>query len=246
MRENFWINCKTNIELGTNTSAGSPRAWLMRAVGTGQVGDLYLMKGSLHPKSIAVAGLWARTPTMQLPDMQNNKTLYRFFDLPDPLERGTRARGTQSYIGMCSAVPSHEILTWMSVFRRTGAAWIWWAHPQKGDYYANDRVKQYNILNHEELYQRFESGDTNAQSLADEYSTSKTSIEYVLKKWRSGKPAAKSRKCAPLSVDIREQIIQDIKLGADSYSSLAEKYNTSRHTVAKWARRINQGVDVDE
>lgn len=244
MRENYWINCKTNIEVGTNTQAGSPRAWLMRAVGSSQPGDLYLQEGSLHPKTIAVAGLWLRDPNLKLPDMQDNKTLYRFFDLPDPLERGSRARNRQTYIGMCSAVPKHEILTWLSVFRRTGAVWIWWSHPEKGDYYATERVKNYKTLDHVELYRRFDAGQLDTQLLAEEFDATKNSIEYVLKKWRAGKPAARCRNSAPLTQEVREQILQDLKLGTESYSSIAEKYNTSRHTVSKWAKRI--GVTIDE
>jgi hypothetical protein len=244
MRENFWINCKTNIELGTNTQAGSPRAWLQRAVGAGQTGDLYLQEGSLHPKTIAVAGLWRRDLHMRLPDLQQNKTLYRFFDLPDPLEHGSRARGRENFIGVCSAVPKHEILTWLSVFRRTGAVWIWWAHPEKPDYYTTERKKVYKTLDHAELYRRFEAGDVDCFQLADEYGTHRNNIEYVLKKWQAGKPAERCRNSAPLTLQVREQILEDLRLGTESYTSIAEKYNTSRHTVSKWAKRI--GVAADE
>lgn len=243
MRENHWINCKTNIEVATNTQAGSPRAWLMRAVGSTQPGDLYLQEGSLHPKTIAVAGLWLRTAGVKLPDMQDNKTLYRFFDLPEPLEKGSRARTRQTYIGMCSAVPKHEILTWLSVFRRTGAAWIWWAHPEKGDFYAAERPRTYRTLDHAELYRRFESGDVDCVKLADEYETNRNNIEYVLKKWRAGKPAERCRNSAPLTQEVREQILEDLRLGTETYTSIAEKYNTSRHTVSKWARRIGASVN---
>lgn len=244
MRENFWINTNTNVEVGINTSAGSPRAWLMRAVGQNcTANELDLVPGSLHPKLITVAGLWRRGK--QLPDTGNNKTLFRFFDLPENLGarkvgRKTEDSETITYIGMCSAVPEHEILMWIRAFKKTGADWTWWAYPEEAHFKDPNKIDgrpKNKKLDHELLYERFEQGAQNI-SLALEFDVDATAIAYVRKKWMQGKPAKSTDN--RLTDQELEEMFTEIRAGKKTLTEIADDFKVARATVSKWAGRIGE------
>jgi len=239
MKENIWINTKTNVEVGLNTGAGSPRAWLLRALDVGKGRELGILEGSLHPQSIAVAGLWERDGA-RLPDTGDRKTLFRFFDLPKSLQRGNSNSCFVPFIGMAIEAKPDEILMWVRAFKQSGAQWIWWAFPGEAVYDNPadvDGRPRNKKLDHELLYQRFERGDS-IVSLAHEFDVDSQSISYVKHKWENKLPAVTTVR--KLDDDIRESILEDIRLGDLTFSEIAVKYNTTRATVSKWAGRIGQ------
>jgi len=239
MKENIWINTKTNVEVGINTGAGSPRAWLLRALDIGKGKDLGISVGSLHPQSIAVAGLWERDGA-RLPDTGNRKTLFRFFDLPKSLQRGNSNSRLVPFIGMAIEAQPDEILTWVRAFKQSGAQWIWWAFPGEAVYNnptdvdARPRNKR---LDHELLYKRFARGDS-IVSLAHEFEVEPQAIAYVKQKWENNLPAVTA--VGKLDDKMREAMIQDIILGEMTFMEIAVKYETTRATVSKWAGRVGQ------
>ena len=124
MRENYWVNAFTNAEINVNCPAGSPRAWVLKSMGAPS-GELYIQPGSMYPKSVGIAGLWVRDGA-RLPDLGKNKTLYRFFDLPENLSRPHHQKRNkkQAYIGVCACIPAHEIMMWMKAFKDSGCKWL--------------------------------------------------------------------------------------------------------------------------
>jgi hypothetical protein len=239
MKENVWINTKTSVEVGLNTGAGSPRAWLLRALDIGKGKDIAILPGSLHPQSIAVAGLWERDGA-KLPDTGDRKTLFRFFDLPKGIQRGNANSKLIPFIGMAVEVQADEILMWIRAFKQSGAQWIWWAFPGQATYDDPkdlDERPRNKKLDHELLYKRFEQGET-VNSLALEFKVDLSAISYVKKKWENGLPA----KCVAqkLNEDVREAVIEDIRLGELSFTEIAIKHSTTRATVSKWAGRIGE------
>jgi len=239
MKENIWINTKTNVEVGLNTGAGSPRAWLLRALDIGKGKELGISAGSLHPQSIAVAGLWERDGA-RLPDTGNRKTLFRFFDLPKGIQRGNSNSRLVSFIGMAIEAEPDEILTWVRAFKQSGAQWIWWAFPGEA-VYANpadvDGRPRNKRLDHELLYKRFERGDS-VVSLAHEFNVEPQAISYVKQKWENNLPALTT--VSKLDDSVREALIQDIIIGEMTFMEIAVKHNTTRATVSKWAGRVGQ------
>ncbi len=239
MKENIWINTKTNVEVGLNTGAGSPRAWLLRALDVGKGRELGISEGSLHPQSIAVAGLWERDGA-RLPDTGNRKTLFRFFDLPKSLQRGNSNSRLVPFIGMAIEAEPDEILMWVRAFKQSGAQWIWWAFPGEASYgnlKTIDERPRNKKLDHELLYQRFECGDSIVK-LAREFQVEPQAIAYVREKWENNLPALTSVR--KLDDEVREAILEDIKLGELTFKEIAVKYNTTRATVSKWAGRIGE------
>jgi DNA-binding CsgD family transcriptional regulator len=239
MRENYWVNSLTNTELSVHSPAGSPRAWLLKAVGSPN-GELYVMPGSLHPKTIAVAGLWKRD-NAQLPDTGNNKTLYRFFDIPEKLTSKTHPKYNKKvpYIGMCVAVPAHEILTWIRAFKASGCVWLWWATPTAEEQLNHEeavRLDRYRRLDHAEIFQLFDQGRT-YQQLAKELNIQLPTIRYIHKKWEANQKPGKS--FAPLSSEQVDNIHADLLEGILTQQQIADRYNTTRATVNKWAQRFN-------
>lgn len=237
MKENVWINTETNVEVGLNTGAGSPRAWLLRALDIGKNNELSVSPGSLHPQSIAVAGLWHRDGA-RLPDTGDRNTLFRFFDLPKSLLKGNTNSRLVPFIGMAVEVPSDEILMWIRAFKQSGAKWIWWAFPGEASYERlNDERPRNKRLDHELLYKRFERGDSNV-TLANEFEVDVTAIQYVKRKWENSLPAVSNVR--KLSDESREAMIEDIKLGDMTFNEIAVKHGTTRATVSKWASRIGE------
>ena len=157
MRENYWVNAFTNAEVHVNCPAGSPRAWVLKSMGAPS-GELYIQPGSMYPKSVGIAGLWIRDGA-RLPDLGNNRTLYRFFDLPENLSRPHHQKRNkkQAYIGVCACIPAHEIMMWMRAFKESGCKWLWWSMPEP-EPEREVKVKKRISLDHIALYKEFETG----------------------------------------------------------------------------------------
>lgn len=236
MKENYWVNSLSNTELSVHCPAGSPRAWLLKAVGSAN-GDLYIMPGSLHPKSIAVAGLWEREGA-QLPDTGNNKTLYRFFDIPEKLNTKMHPKYNKKipHIGMCVSVPADEILAWVRAFKQSGCKWLWWAVPDAEPEPEPVRSNRYKRIDHMEIYAKLDKG-LNITEIAKEYDVPINTIRYVWQKWLNKQPAGKST--VPLSEETIDAIRGDLVEGLLTQAEIANRYKTTRATVNKWARRFN-------
>ena len=238
MRENYWINSLTNTELSVHCPAGSPRAWLLKAVG-GINSELYIMPGSMYPKSIAVAGLWEKEGA-RLPDTGNNKTLYRFFEIPEKLNSKVHPKYNKKipYIGMCVSVPADEILTWIRAFKSSGCKWLWWARPEAEPqpHTKPERMSRYKRLDHNEIFAKFEQGMTQ-QQLALEYDVPINTIRYIWLKWKDDNKPGKS--FVGLDERTLDMIRGDLVEGVLTQTQIADRYNTTRATVNKWARRFN-------
>jgi DNA-binding transcriptional regulator YiaG len=239
MRENYWVNNYTNVELHVHCPAGSPRAWLLKAMGAPQ-GELYIQKGSLHPKAIAIAGLWIRDGA-KLPDTGNNKTLYRFFDLPEKLSSKMHPKYNKKipHIGMCVSVPAHEILTWIRAFKASGCVWLWWATPEPEENLTTKetvRINRYKRLDHAEIYKLFDAGKT-YHEVAKDQEVPVNTARYIYKKWEANQKPGKST--APLSEEMIDNIRGDLVEGILTQQQIADRYNTTRATVNKWAKRFN-------
>jgi hypothetical protein len=238
VRENFWVNSLTNTELSVHCPAGSPRAWLLRAVGSSN-GELYIMNGSMHPKSIAVAGLWLKEGA-RLPDTGNNKTLYRFFDVPEKLNSKMHPKYNKKvpHIGMCVSVPADEILVWIRAFKQSGCKWLWWAMPEAdpGPEEKPTRMNRYKRMDHNEIYAKLDQGMELA-AIARDYDVPINTIRYVWQKWKDNQPAGKS--CLALSEETIDAIRGDLAEGVLTQKEIANRYHTTRATVNKWARRFN-------
>ena len=240
MRENIWTNTQTLTELGVNSMIGSPRAWLMRALNVVSTAtELDICPGGLHPKLITVAGVWPQGSP--LPDTESYHCLYRFFELPDKLgtyyNRGQARQPMKNYTGIACQVPDHEILDMLRKFKAGGAEWTWWAYEGEAVFrnkYKPDERPANGKLDHAEIYRRLDAGESMA-AMAREFGVTETAIHYVRRKWARGAPAVQHRAIDP---EVREQIIQDIKVGELAFTEIADKYNTTRATVSKWAQRV--------
>lgn len=231
MREDYWTNSKTNTTLNVSGALGSPRAWLKRALDTATLDDTVFQPNSITPTEISVAGIWYRPCSIPITGM--HRELFRRFDIPEP-EQIMRPRTRVPLvpaIGVCAAVPMHEVLHWIKIYKAHGAEYTWWNTPVDRSMRAADPSAgkaPRRQLDHAVVYSMLDSGKT-LPEIAKQLNFPRENISYVVKKWRAGLPLYE--KFAKPRIDARV-LLQDHMTGA-SPKELADKYTTSLAYVYK-------------
>lgn len=222
MKQNSWLNTRTNQQYGTNTWLGSPRGWIQRAVGL-KTPDLALHETTTDPNLFTVAGIWRRG--QPVPDSGSLPAFYRFFSISENIRKYYHA-GINHYpvIGMAWVVPEKDILKTYNYFRSQGAEWLWWDWPVESK---PKKYSQGKMLDHADLYERFESGQTVSQ-VADALDLLRPSVHYVYKKWQAGHS---SERRAKVPVD-HEMIVQDLRMGR-KVADMVQDYGCSRTMIYK-------------
>lgn len=238
MKQDYWIHTDSRTEYGTNGALGSPRAWLRRALDTPTLDDTAFLPGSLTPTEISVAGVWYKPDSgFALPRTGAHRELFRYFEIPEPgrmLQRSLRAENRTALlpaVGVCAAVPLHEVLAWIKVYKESGAAYTWWNSPvdraqRAVNPLAGKRTRRQ--LDHAEVYRLLESGKT-CTEISKQLNFPRENIHYVVKKWELGVPL--NGKFQKPRIDA-VALVSDYRGGATA-AALADKYTTSQAYVYK-------------
>jgi hypothetical protein len=182
MKQDRWINTKTQVELGTNGALGSPRAWFRRALDSTNVADMTFEPGSLTGHEISVAGIWYRPCSVPITGM--HRELFRFFKVPKPelIVRAAHLVPVMPVIGLCAAVPMHEVMQWIQIYKAHGAAFTWWNAPQD---IAVRTAKSVNRrrTDHEQVFALLDAGLTRI-AISEQLDLPLPNLDYIAKKWR--------------------------------------------------------------
>lgn len=223
MREDTWTNTKTKNEYGVTGPLGSPRAWLRRALDESTLIDTTFQPGSLTQSEISVAGIWYKKPDgYGIPVTGMYRELFRWFDIPVP-EHMARGRNSTLVpaIGLCAAVPYHEVVKWLKTYESAGASYVWWKRPQDTAVRAvGEGLKIRRQLDHHAVYRLLDSGMSTSE-IAIKLDFPEPNIYYVAKKWRAG-VELRDRKPHLNIPEIMEACRAGVKV-----SDLAEQYQTS-------------------
>lgn len=188
MQEDVWTNTKTKAEYGVTGPLGSPRSWLRRALDAQSLDDTTFQPGSLTQYEISVAGIWYQKPDgYSLPITGMHRELFRWFDIPEP-ERMVRfnKKNLVPAIGICAAVPMHEVMHWLKVYEAHGAAYTWWKRPTNQAMRAvGEGLRVRRKLDHHAVYRMLDAG-MKASEIAVKLDFPVPNIDYVVKKWRAG------------------------------------------------------------
>ena len=182
MKQDRWINTKTQVEYGTNGALGSPRAWFRRALDSTNVADMTFEPGSLTGHEISVAGIWYRPCSVPITGM--HRELFRFFKVPRPelIVRAAHLVPVEPVIGLCAAVPMSEVMQWIQVYKMHGAAFTWWNAPQD---IAVRTAKSVNRrrTDHEQVFALLDAGLTRI-AISEQLDLPLPNLDYIAKKWR--------------------------------------------------------------
>lgn len=233
MTEGKWQNSQTGVEIGVNTTLGSPRAWVNRALGC-KYQDLGILESSLHPNQLTVAGIWTR-PQHKF-DTGSCQAIYRYFELPADFYVTTRDTTMRKMIGVSMAVAEDQILAVRQAMRESGAEWTWWSWPVSRPRSSYTPVTERAQIDHAEIYKLFDQG-LDAMAVATQLQHTPNSIRYIYNKWVAGKPAH-SRKTRPTLN--HKAIIEDLHTGLYGMKEIADRNGTTRTTV--WKIRREQGI----
>jgi hypothetical protein len=234
MKQDAWTHTTTNAEYGTTGALGSPRAWLRRAFDCPSLDDTTFQPGSITPTEISVAGIWYKTSNgFNIPATGEHRELFRWFDVPPP-EKMMRPRTQVALvpvIGVCAAVPMHEVLHWIKIYKESGATYTWWNTPVNRAQRAVDPLagkRPRRQLDHSVVYKMLDAGKTRVE-ISKLLDFPKENIDYVIKKWRAGLPLYE--KFQKPRIDA-VALVQDYAAGA-SPQDLADKYTTALAYVYK-------------
>ena len=182
MKQDRWINTKTQVEYGTNGALGSPRAWFRRALDSTNVADMTFESGSLTGHEISVAGIWYRPCSVPITGM--HRELFRFFQVPKPelIVRATHLVPVQPVIGMCAAVPMHEVTHWLRVYRESGAVFTWWNTPQDVAVRAVKSAAR-RRTDHEQVFRLLDAGLTRT-AICEQLDLPMPNLDYIARKWQ--------------------------------------------------------------
>ena len=238
MKQDTWTHTATRIEYGTNSVLGSPRSWLRRALDAPTLDDTVFQLGSITPTEISVAGIWYKQPDgYSLPITGMHRELFRRFEIPEPvgiLQRNSRTADRTALlpvIGVCAAVPMHEVMAWIKIYKDSGATFTWWHTPVDKSMRATDAAAAKaprRQLDHATVYSMLDSGKTKKE-IAKELNFPIENIAYVVKKWESGLPLYE--KFAKPRINAAA-LLRDHLAGA-SPRELADKYVTALAYVYK-------------
>ena len=234
MKQDTWTHTTTRAEYGTSGAMGSPRAWLRRAFDAPSLDFTTFQPGSITPTEISIAGIWYRQPDgYSLPVTGMHRELFRWFEIPQP-EKMMRPRSmvpTVPVIGVCAAVPMHEVMKWIQVYKDHGATYTWWNTPkdssQRAAQVVVDKPKR-RQLDHAVVYKMLDSGKDKKQ-IAELLGFPIENITYVFKKWQAGLPLYE--KFAKPRINPKAMLAEH-QAGA-SPQQLADRHNTALAYVYK-------------
>jgi transposase len=165
-----------------------------------------------------------------------HRELFRWFEIPevDKMMRPRTRVPLMPAIGMCAAVPMHEIMKWLKIYREHGAAYTWWNKPVNTSMRAVNPLagkKERRQLDHAHVYRLLDAGKSKKE-ISQLLGFPPENIDYVERKWKAG-----------LSLDTAQQkpridavaLVQDYANGT-SARDLADQYNTSQAYVYKLIR----------
>jgi Mor family transcriptional regulator len=233
MNQNVWTHTNTKAEYGITGAMGTPRAWLRRALAAQTLDDTTFQPGTLTPGEISIGGIWYRPCSVPITGM--HRELFRFFKIPDPENiANPRKQQLVPVIGMCAAVPMHEIMNWLKIYKEHNAIFTWWNTPIDANMRAQDPSAGKRIrrqLDHAVVYKMLDAGK-NRTEIARLLDFPPENIDYVAKKWKANTPLYE--KFAKPRIDAIA-LIRDYKAGASAIQ-LADQYNTSQAYVYKLIR----------
>lgn len=234
MQQDTWTNTKTNTTLGITGALGSPRGWLRRALDVANLDDTTFHATSITPHEISVAGVWYK-PVTHLPITGEYRELFRWFDIPaeENIYRRTN-KPLLPAVGIAATVPQHEIMHWIKLYQRNGAAWTWWKTPENRSIRASESEKgQRRQLDYPTIYAMLDKGMTPTQ-ISHQLDIPTPNIDYVKKKWLAGAPPTVYKNKINVSA-----LRADYQAGMRA-PALAEKYNTSESYVYRMMRGVKE------
>jgi Mor family transcriptional regulator len=160
-----------------------------------------------------------------------HRELFRRFEVPEP-ENMMRPRTRVPLlpaIGLCAAVPMHEVVQWIKIYQAHGATYTWWNTPvnRAARAVSTDKPKR-RQLDHAQVYKMLDAGRT-LPEIAQQLDFPIENIRYVVKKWTAGLPLYE--KWAKPRIDAAA-MLGDYLAGA-SPKELADKYTTALAYVYK-------------
>jgi hypothetical protein len=237
MELNHWQHTRTGAVAGVNKHFGSPRGWINRAYDAKFAHDSASVQSTstLDPREVTAAAIFHRP--CKLPDLGNQRVLYRFFYVPsyyagsasDHRKRNSGDIEYLSVIGLCVALPARSLLKWKDQMTQAGAEWVWVDMPQEMPKAKNATRQKVNIsYNYEEIYSMLEKGMT-VTEIANSVGGNQPAISYIKKRWVAGLPPKqqKNQRSGPLD---HEEIISDRNSGL-TLQQVADKHNTTKQTV---------------
>jgi hypothetical protein len=174
-----------------------------------------------------------------------HRELFRWFEVPEP-EKMMRPKSMPTLvpvIGLCAAVPMHEVMHWLKVYQAHGATYTWWNTPKDSSQRAvvTDVAKPARRqLDHAEVYRMLDAGLARNQ-IAEQLCFPKENIDYVVKKWRAGLPLYE--KWAKPRIDAAA-LFKEYSAGA-SPKELADKYTTALAYVYRLIGREKEKQCLD-
>lgn len=231
MKQDAWTHTATNAEYGTTGALGSPRSWLRRALDTQTLDDTTFQPGSITSTEISVAGIWYRPCSIPITDM--HRELFRFFDIPKPdmIMRPRTRVPLVPVIGLAAAVPMHEVMHWLKVYKEHGAAYTWWHIPVDKAVRAVNPLagkRPRRRLDHTQVYKMLDAGKSRTE-IAQQLDFPKENIDYVIKKWRLGLSSETLQNKPRIDVTA---LLKDYAEGVKA-NELAVRYDTTPAYVYK-------------
>lgn len=222
MQQDIWTNTTTHATAGVTGALGSPRSWLRHALNVANLDDSTFHATSITPTEISVAGIWYM-PVSGLPSTANHRELIRWFEAPDQqhINRPRTRVPLVPIIGIAAAVPMHEIMHWLKVYRESGAAYTWWKTPTNKNVRAVSEKPQRRQLDHSIVYDMLDAGMRPIE-ISKELNFPTPNIDYVVKKWRAGLPLQNRQAFT------NQDALLDLSRKGEHVNDLAVKFNVSK------------------
>lgn len=184
MNQDRWTHTTTRAMFGTTSTLGSPRGWLRRAFDSASVDFTTFQPGSLTPSEISVAGIWYRPCSIPITGM--HRELYRWFEIPEAHQMRRPARSVPGVpaIGMCAAVPMHEVMHWLKVYADHGATFVWWKVPSDNHIRASVTPSGRRRVDYEKVFEMLNAGMTKT-ALCETLDLTTQNADYAIKKWHA-------------------------------------------------------------
>lgn len=247
MEMNLWEHTRTGAIAGVNKHFGSPRGWIGRAYDQKFANDSASVQSTsaLDPREVTAAAIFHRP--CRLPDLGNQRVLYRFFHVPS-YYAGTatdhRARNAGEnipipVIGLCVALDGRRLLKWKQQMTEAGAEWVWVDMPQalpKSADKTNSKPKSNRLYNYADIYAMLDKGLT-VTEIANKVDGSQPAISYIKKRWLAGLPPKQYKQSrSPVGSLNHDEIVSDRNAGM-TLQQVADKHNTSKQTVFSICRK---------
>jgi hypothetical protein len=183
MKQDCWVNTTTQAMFGTTSTMGSPRGWLRRAFDSASIDFTTFEPGSITPSEISVAGIWYRPCSIPITGM--HRELFRYFELPEEklIRRPARSVPAVPVIGLCAAVPLHEVMSWLKIYQQHGATFTWWKTPSDTHLRASTDSSR-RRLDYQKVFELLDSGMTK-KALCERLDLTTQNADYAIKKWHA-------------------------------------------------------------